>query len=225
MAYFIFNGIDSRNYNMYLIKTPNRVRPPRIYTEQVPYGGDGSIINPLGYGSYDLPLQVGITNTTYLDDICGWLTGTGKLIVSEDLDKYVTVYFLEQIDFEKLMKFKTASITARCQPFRYLVQDQPMTFSDKTFTVKNTGNYIAKPCITIQGSGSCSISVNGTKVFDVTDLPITVDSLNFESYYDGINKNRAKIGDYIELKPGSNTISITGDNVGNIEIRRCSRWL
>ena len=225
MVYFIYNGIDSRQYNMVLTKTPNRVRPPRIYNEQVAYGGDGSIITPLGYGTYDMVLNVGITDTEHIDDICSWLTGKGKLIISDDIDKYMNVYFLEQIDFEKLMKFRTASITVRCQPFRYSANDATYSSTQKTFTVKNAGNYVSRPCVTILGTGTCSVSVNSKKVFDVSELPITVDSLNFESYYEGVNKNRKKTGGYIELNPGNNTISVTGDGVGTIKIWGCDRWL
>ena len=129
MVYFIYNGIDSRQYNMFLTKSPNRVRPPRIYTEQSAYAGDGTLINALGYGSYDIVLNVGITDTKYIDAICAWLNGNGKLIISDDLDRYIKAYFLDQIDFEKLMKFKTASITVKCQPFRYAVNDDVHTFS------------------------------------------------------------------------------------------------
>ena len=225
MVYFIYNGIDSRQYNMILTKTPNRIRPPRIYTEQVAYGGDGSIITPLGYGSYDMSLNVGIADTTYIDEICAWLNGSGELTISDDPGKYMNVHFLEQINFEKLMKFKTASITVRCQPFRYKVNDNVYSTSNKTFTVTNAGNYVSRPCITILGTGTCSVSVNGNKIFDVSELPITIDSLSFESYYNGINKNRKKTGGYIELNPGSSKIEVTGDNVGNIEMRRCDRWL
>ena len=107
----------------------------------------------------------------------------------------------------------------------YKVNDNVYSTSNKTFTVTNAGNYVSRPCITILGTGTCSVSVNGNKIFDVSELPITIDSLSFESYYEGVNKNRKKTGGYIELNPGSSKIEVTGDNVSNITMRRCDRWL
>ncbi|MEE3324184.1 MAG: hypothetical protein VZR33_02530 [Methanosphaera sp.] len=97
------------------------------------------------------------------------------------------------------------------------------------FIVNNIGNTIAKPVMTIEGSGNIGIYLNDIQMFTIAlgdEGSITLDIANMEAYKDGILKNRLVVGDYnsFVLQPGNNTISFSGDVV-ECEIKNYSRWL
>ena len=126
LAYFIYNGIDSRKYEVYLQTLPNRVRPARSYIERIPLYADGSKITLQGFQPYDRTLDIVCGNPKYLDEIVAWLDGSGDIIFSDEPNRTYKVTFLNQIDYVKLTKFRVASITARFQPFKYSAQPKPI---------------------------------------------------------------------------------------------------
>lgn len=96
-------------------------------------------------------------------------------------------------------------------------------------TVFNKGNTIAKPVITLQGSGTINLYVNGTQLF-VINLGqwgrITIDAIQMNAYQGDILLNRSVTGDYdnLVLNIGTNVISWSG-NVSSFEIENFSRWI
>ncbi|MDR1628041.1 MAG: hypothetical protein LBR79_04635 [Oscillospiraceae bacterium] len=90
-------------------------------------------------------------------------------------------------------------------------------------------NFISKPIITLTGSGTLEISVNGFAQFEYdfeNDDHVTIDSMLEDAYLDTIAnlKNRQMIGEFPTLKPGINTITWTG-TLTHIVIQPKSRWL
>ena len=125
LAYFIYNGIDSRKYEVFLQTLPNRVRPARSYIERIPLYADGSKITLQGFQPYDRTLDIVCGNPKYLDEIIAWLDGSGDIIFSDEPKRTYKVTFLNQIDYTKITKFRVATITARFQPFKYSAQPEP----------------------------------------------------------------------------------------------------
>ena len=91
---------------------------------------------------------------------------------------------------------------------------------------------MSKPIVTIIGSGTINLSVNGIQVL-VIDLgenstSITIDTNNMEAYNPNtqVLMNRNVTGDYnnLYLNTGSNTISWTG-TITQIAIQNYSRWI
>lgn len=117
----------------------------------------------------------------------------------------------------------TATEYAGAQPIYYV------EVRNESMTVKNEGNYQAKPTMTIYGSGNISVSVNGSEIFNIAlgdEGYITIDTAAMEAYQDGILKNRLVTGDYnnFMLNVGNNTVSFTGE-VDQVVIANYSRWL
>ncbi len=95
--------------------------------------------------------------------------------------------------------------------------------------VNNLGNIIAKPVMTITGSGDIGVYLNGSQIFNIAlgdEEYITIDIPNMEAHKDDTLKNRLVVGDYnsFVLQPGENTISFTGD-VSSFDITNYSRWI
>lgn len=96
-------------------------------------------------------------------------------------------------------------------------------------SVLNRGNVYSRPKLTIYGSGTVTISVNGSLLFTIalaTDGYIVIDGEEMEAYKGDVLKNRSVSGDYsrLVLPAGANTISWTGD-VSRLDVENVSRWV
>ena len=111
----------------------------------------------------------------------------------------------------------------------YTLNVQMLDNDADSFSIFNRGNTVAKPVMTIYGSGTINLSLNGAQIF-VIDLAsagyITIDSAQMNAYQGDILMNRSVAGDYddLVLQMGTNVVSWTG-NVTQIEIDNFSRWI
>jgi len=203
----------------------------RTQTEEID-GKDGDIVTPLGYASYDKEVTIGLYGDFNIDDVVAYFNGSGTVIFSNEHDKFYYYTIVKQIDYERLIRFRTAKVTFHVQPFKYSSVEKPLYVSTDDITeitVTNTGNTTAKPAIIIYGSGNITLSLNGQEILQIAlgdDEYITIDSAQMEAFKGDILKNRLVIGDYenLVLKAGRNTISWSGD-VFQIVISNYSRWI
>jgi len=360
--YIILNGVNSNTINGLLIQTLPQISKPMIRTQIDEIDGrDGDIVTPLGYAAYDKSFEIGLYGDYNIDDVIAFFNSAGTVTFSNEDDKFYYYEIIDQIDFAKLIRFKTATVTMHVQPFKYSLVDnlksftidpQLLSFTDYTTTkngitvtvanstilvsgtgsaatefyipiptvnlaagsyilnayssgtspnscsfrliynspsaansfggtyatlqnnatvsinatlnsaksynyiyfyisagvamdfsidfllmkpiqddviVRNNGNIIAKPTMTIYGVGTINFSLNGEQVF-IIDLAdegsITIDSAAMEAYSDGLLKNRLVTGDYenFVFKVGANTITLTGE-VNRMDIQNFSRWI
>ena len=231
--YVIINGVNSTTINGLAINEMPPITKPsiRTNTEEID-GRDGDIVTRLGYSAYDKEMTIGLYGGYDLDEIMSYFNQSGTIIFSTESDKYYNFEILEQIDYEKLLKFKTATITMHCQPFKYEVNETPITLSSGNNTVKNKGNIYAKPIIYIKGSGTITVSLNGNQIFSLdlgtTTSEMTIDIEKLEAYDPSDNSllNRKVTGDYddFKLEVGNNTINLSG-TITTANITMYSRWL
>ena len=234
--YIILNGVNSNTITGLLIsKLPPITKPKQRTTVEEIDGRDGDIVTKLGYSAYDKEIQIGLYGDFDIDDVMTFFNGEGTVTFSNEEDKYYNYQILDQIDYEKLIRFKTAKVKMHVQPFKYSAVEGTRTFtisSEEEITVSNSGNYMSKPIVTIIGSGTINLSVNGIQVL-VIDLgenstSITIDTNNMEAYNPNtqVLMNRNVTGDYnnLYLNTGSNTISWTG-TITQIAIQNYSRWI
>ena len=235
MDYIIINGKKSTTLNGLIITSLPPITKPKIRAsfEEID-GVDGDIINKLGYGAYDKTFEIGLSYDYNVDDIIEYFDSQGTIIFSNEPDKYYNFTTLNQIDFEKLLRFKKAKITIHVQPFKYSNVESTKTFNFTSFNqslnVRNNGNIYSKPIITISGSGTIYLSLNNTDVITILDLDgsIVLDTQSQNAYEPETKDflNRSIIGDLknLYLPIGLNTISWTG-NITKVEIDYCSRWI
>ena len=234
--YIILNGVNSNTITGLLIsKLPPITKPKqRTQIEEI-NGRDGDIVTTLGYSAYDKEVEIGLYGDFNIDDVITFFNGTGTVTFSNEEEKYYNYQIFEQIDYEKLIRFKTATVKMHVQPFKYSAVEGTRTFtisSEDEITINNSGNYVSKPVVTINGTGTINLEVNGYEVL-VIDLgesasEVTIDTANMEAYNQNTGElmNRDVTGDYdnLYLKAGSNTISWTG-TITQIQITNYSRWL
>ena len=234
--YIILNGNNSNDLTGLLIsKLPPITKPKqRTQTKEID-GRDGDIVTTLGYGAYDKSIDIGLYGNFNLDDIMTFFNSSGTVTFSNEEDKYYNYQIVDQIDYERLIRFKTAKVKMHVQPFKYSAVEGIRTYNitnQDEITINNSGNYTAKPVITIAGSGTINLSVNGYEVLVIelgeTASIITIDTANMEAYNQNTSQlmNRSVTGDYdnLYLNAGKNTISWTG-TITQFQIQNYSRWL
>lgn len=230
--YIILNGVNSNTITGLLISTLPPITKPKQRTETEEIDGrDGDIVTKLGYSAYDKEFEIGLYGNFDINEVISYFNSKGTVVFSNENDKYYNYQILDQIDYEKLIRFKTATIKMHMQPFKYPVQEQTITLSGKT-TVQNAGNIYAMPVLNISGSGNIEINLNEQQIFEV-DLgedatSITIDTNQMEAYNPNTTElmNRKVTGDYSLFKIGSgnNTVEITG-TVTSATISNYTRWI
>ena len=231
MNYIIWKEQDSRDLRDLLIcELPPITKPNMRVKETAIDGVDGSIIEELGYESYDKTIAVGLKIGADVDKIIEYFTGNGEIVFSNEPDKYYVARIVKGIDYSRLLRYRVAKVTFRVQPFKYdrVEVARQATSTTQSMVVENIGNHTAKPIITITGSGIVELSVNGNTIFRYEfpegENTVVIDSEKQDAYFGSVLKNRNMVGEFPVLAKGNNVISWIG-TVERIQIKRYSRWL
>ena len=233
MNYIILNGVKSTSIEGLMIQALPSISKPQIRTKiETIDGRDGDLVTKLGYAAYDKQLLIGLYGKYNIDDIIEYFNSEGTVTFSNEDEKYYNYQILEAIDFERLIRFRQATVTLHVQPFKYSLSEGNTEYSLKNNTeilVNNSGNIFSKPVITLYGSNACGVYLNGSQVFSI-DLGIndniTIDTEALEAYSGSTLKNRIVTGNYDKfyLPVGHNTIKFAG-SVTRCFIKKYSRWI
>lgn len=233
MNYVILNGKKSTAVQGLLIQELPPVSKPQIRSNiETIDGRDGDIITKLGYAAYDKQLVIGLRGQYNIDDVIEYFNSEGTVTFSNEDDKYYNFQILEAINFERLIRFRQATVTFHVQPFKYSLSEGNTHYTLKNnseILVNNSGNIYSKPVITLYGSNTCGIYLNGSQVFSIDfgiNDNITIDTEALEAYSGTTLKNRIVTGNYdnFYLPVGANTIKFTG-SVTQCFIKNYSRWI
>ena len=230
--YIILNGVNSNTITGLLISTLPPITKPKIRTQTEEIDGrDGDIVTKLGYSAYTKEFNIGLYGNFDINQVIAYFNTEGTVVFSNEDNKYYNYQILDQIDYEKLIRFKTAKVKMHVQPFKYPVTETPITLSGET-TVTNVGNIYARPVINITGSGNIEVNLNEQQIFAIdlgeTATSITIDTAKMEAYNTSTTAllNRQVTGDYslFKIEAGSNTVEITG-TVSQATISNYTRWI
>lgn len=231
MNYIVLNGKKSTAIKGLLIQQlPDFYKPlMRTQIEQID-GRDGDIVTKLGYSAYTKEISIGLYGNYDIDEVINYFNSEGKVVFSNELDKYYDYQIIDEIDFERLIRFRTAKVKFHVQPFKHSTIDTINTFNTEginSIQIVNKGNIYSKPKLTIYGNGNITMMINSKQVLTITLIDyITIDAEDMNAYRGSELKNRYVRGNYddVKLKQGKNTISWIG-NIERIEIENFSRWI
>ena len=234
MNTIFWKGVFSTTIDGLLIsELPPISKPPLRVKETAIDGRDGSVFEELGYSSYDKSITIGLRGNFDINKVIKYFTGEGKIIVSNEPDKVYTAKVIEQIDYNRLVRFRTAVVKFRVQPYKHkhleaYKEIQASTLEEASFEVFNEGMETSKPIMVLHGNGTVGISVNGIHIFDYTfpegETEVVIDSEKEDAYLGDVLKNRNMNGEFPTLLSGTNIIEWSG-YVESIEILPRSRWL
>lgn len=176
--YCILNGVKSNTVKGLLIQSLPMISKPLIRTEIEEIDGrDGDIVTPLGYSAYDKEMTIGLYGDYDIDDVIAFFDSEGQVTFSNEPDKYYNYQIIEQIDFERLIRFKTATVTFHVQPFKYSAVDQAISQSNQLLGMNDwTGT---KNGVTLTVSNG-EISINGT-ASTATEFYVPINRLTLEA--------------------------------------------
>ena len=233
--YIIINGKNSKDIPGLLIGSIPTITKPKIRTtiEEID-GKDGDIVTVLGYGAYDKPVEIGLYGDYDIDEIAGFFNSSGEIVFSNEPDKCYNFSVYDHIDFERLIRYKTATVTFHVQPFKYSATDRKKIFDSPSspLQIVNYGNIYSAPVYKIKASGNVALSMNGVHVLNiafgssVAEIKIDVAELEAYALPSGALANRSVAGDYNDLRldTGKNILSWTG-NIQSMEIDKFVRWV
>ena len=196
MDYIILNGIKSTFVKGLLIQELAPITKPLIRSQIEEINGrDGDIVTKLGYAAYDKEVLIGLHSGFDIDEVIKYFNGEGEVTFSNEPDKVYKYQILAQIDFEKLIRFRQATVTFHVQPFKHSAVEKlllentdnaidipsftqtqdgvTVSVSNDTITVSGTATASAEFFIPISGSGEankCSLRVIGSAPRDNDSL-------------------------------------------------------
>ena len=139
MNYVKLNGISSNTITGLLIQELPPISKPKMRTlvEEID-GRDGDIVTDLGYSAYDKEIKIGLYGNFNIDNVISFFNSKGNVIFSNEPDKYYNYEIVEQIDFERLVRFRQATVKFHVQPFKYKVNEAQIQVDTTMITAEGT---------------------------------------------------------------------------------------
>ena len=106
------NGVESSTIPGLLIQELPAISKPLMRTEvETIDGRDGDITTDLGFSAYDKQISIGLFADYDIDQIIAYFNSKGTVIFSNEPDKFYNYEIVDQIDFERLVRYRTATVT------------------------------------------------------------------------------------------------------------------
>ena len=226
--YIELNGEKSTSVNGLIIQSLPPISKPKMRTsiEEID-GRDGDIVTRLGYAAYDKEVSIGLHGDFNIDDAIAFLNSEGEVVFGNEPDKYYRYQILDQIDFERLIRFRTAKVKMHVQPYKYDAVDRTFDIVNQFLHVEDST--ASRFGITVTSSDG-SVRVSGRATSDV-DIEVPVERVPLSGSYtltasasgsaagcalrliDGLpSDDRSFGGTYMELKSdGDSTMTATAD--------------
>lgn len=181
MNYIELNGKSSLDVQGLLVQSLAPITKPKIRTETTEIDGrDGDIVTRLGYSAYDKEISIGLYGNYDIDEVIQYFVENdkGTVLFSNEEEKIYKYEILDQVDFEKLIRFKTAKVKFHVQPFKM------SSIEDKTIVnISSSNSTIEGTSVTFNSSNDSALStllINGISkqiTTPSTKIPCNVISL------------------------------------------------
>lgn len=220
--YVIYNGGDSREIDVIVVKLPDLHRAPENVDLLKVKGRNGRLEQADGTcDTYQDSMKINCNGRT-LREVYAWLSGAGWLISSDEPDRRVWVSMHPQAKNSRFRVneacFDTITVTMHCQPFRYFEPDElPVTVLFSPGEIQNPGTWYSEPVITIRASGDISVLLGQYQMdFEGLTDGIIVDCELQECFTldrTQLMNAYADIEEFPRLTPGANFIQWSGTGV------------
>ena len=115
-----FKGVSSTTIDGLLIcEMPPISKPPMRVMETMVDGRHGSIFEDLGYSAYDKSVLIGLHGAFDIDKVIKFFSGEGDIVFGNEPNKVYHGKVIGQIDYNRLLRFRQATVTFRVQPFKH----------------------------------------------------------------------------------------------------------
>lgn len=178
--YIELNGEKSTDVKGLIIQSLPPITKPKVRTsiEEID-GRDGDIVTKLGYAAYNKEVSIGLHGDFDIDDAVAFFDTEGEVVFGNERDKYYRYQILEQIDFERLVRFRTAKVKMHVQPFKYDAVDRTFDIVNQFLHIEDSAT--SKFGITVTSSDG-RIRVAGKATSDV-DIEVPVERMQLSGSY------------------------------------------
>ena len=120
MESIFWKGVRSTTIPGLIICELPPISKPKMRTKETEIDGrDGSVVEELGYETYNKTITIGLRGDYDIDEVIKYFTGEGDLVFSNELDKVYKARITANIDFDRLIRFRKAKVKFLVQPFKY----------------------------------------------------------------------------------------------------------
>ena len=140
-----FKGVSSTTIDGLLIcELPPISKPPMRVKQTTIDGRHGSMIEELGYSSYDKAVAIGLHGNFDINKVIKFFSGEGEVIFSNEPDKVYRGHIVNQVDYNRLLRFRQATVVFRVQPFKHkhreaFVEAKTATATGTNIILKDSG--------------------------------------------------------------------------------------
>lgn len=224
--YIELNGEKSTSVKGLIIQSLPPITKPKMRTSNATIDGrDGDIVTKLGYSAYDKQLSIGLHGDFDVDDAIAFFDSEGEVVFGNEPDKYYRYQILDEIDFERLVRFRTAKVKMHVQPFKHDAVDRTFDIVNQLLHVEDST--ASRFGITVTSSNGI-IRVAGRATSDV-DIEVPIERMSLSGTYTltasasgnavgcalrliAGSPSRSFGGSYMELKSdGGSTMTATAD--------------
>ena len=178
--YVELNGEKSTSVKGLIIQSLPPISKPKVRTSTEEIDGrDGDIVTKLGYAAYDKEVSIGLHGDFDIDDAIAFFDSDGEVVFGNEPDKYYRYQILDQIDFERLVRFRTAKVKMHVQPFKYDAVDRTFDIVNQVLHIKDST--ASRFGITVTSSDG-GIRVAGKATSDV-DIEVPVERMSLSGSY------------------------------------------
>lgn len=224
-----FRGVSTASMTGVAVATmPSPRKAGKRITQYKVKGRDGVMHTDDGFDNFDMTIRLMLLgeNATTRQTVNAWADGTGKLFSSDDSGKCWSASVNREIVWyrdEVGGKFyDIAEIVFNCQPIMRETIPTAYTFTSGS-TFQSIGDYESYPTLEIKGSGSCTVTLNGTEMAFTglqTSTPVTVDCEN-GYIYKADDTAATMTGEFPRMALGTNTLTIGG---GTTQVKITPNW-
>lgn len=178
--YIELNGEKSTDVKGLIIQSlPPITKPKMRYSSEEIDGRDGDIVTKLGYAAYDKEVSIGLHGDFDIDDAIAFFDSEGEVVFSNEPDKYYRYSILGQIDFKRLLRFRTAKVKMHVQPFKYDAVDRTFEVVNQLINVKDsTASRFGVTAVSSRGS----VRVAG-KATNTCEILVPIDRITLLGSY------------------------------------------
>lgn len=230
MGIIVYNHRSSKDYHIQVEHPPGYDIPEKDYDVVHVPGRNGDII--IGKGSYknikkEYEISFGSLSRKFsymAREVAEWLSSSSTYARLEDSyepDYYRLGLFVGPTNIENILDHGgRAKIEFTCKPQHFLKNGDKVILFSSAGSLKNPTNQTSFPIITVRGTGTGTINVNGYPGrISAIDGYITINGEIQDCYKDTLNKNSTVTFEkgYPRLNPGENKISWSG-GITSVEV-------
>ena len=207
-----------------LKELPPITRPKkRIEILQIP-GRNGTLhIDENCYEPITISLECTLKKNIDPRNITNWLTNTGTVTFSDELDKYYNATIINSIPLERVFRiYREFIVQLELQPIAYSIQEYTYNCTDTSVNkLKIDSTAEMFPYIKVTGTGQVQVNINNKICTLIIDEQYIELDCELQNAFKGTkNKNNKMNGEFPTLLPGDNTIQITGNATMQIKYRK-----